>query len=174
MTDVQAAAAGAGTAAETAPETTVVRKSLEVRAGIEHAFRVFTQRMGDWWPPTHHIGKADFEAVILEPRAGGRMYERSADGVECAWGTVLAWEPPQRVVFSWHLQPDWTFHPDMARASEVEVRFIAEGERKTRVEMEHRHLERHGEGWQQLRTGIDSPGGWTAVLDAFRTLADRE
>ena len=153
-------------------ESAVVRKTLEVNAGIEHAFRVFTERMGQWWPKTHHIGKTDFEAVIVEPRAGGRMYERAADGTECDWGKVLAWEPPQRFVFSWHLQPDWTFNIDPARASEVEIRFTSEGERKTRVELEHRNLERHSEGWQQLRTGLDSPGGWTLVLDGFRELAD--
>jgi uncharacterized protein YndB with AHSA1/START domain len=151
-------------------EAAVVRKTLEVETGIERAFRVFTERMGEWWPKTHHIGKADFVAIVMEPRAGGRMFERSESGAECEWGTVLAWDPPRRVVFSWHLQPDWSFDADMARASEVEIRFTAEGEWRTRVELEHRNLERHGKDWRDLRTGLDSAGGWTQVLEGFVVL----
>jgi uncharacterized protein YndB with AHSA1/START domain len=145
----------------------VVRKTLNVSVPIERAFAVFTEKMGAWWPATHHIGNQPFAEIEVEQRAGGRWYERAADGSECEWGQVVAWEPPHRVAFSWHLQSDWKFDPNPERASEVEIRFFAEGAGKTRVELEHRGLERHGAGWEQLRTGVDSPGGWSAVLEQF-------
>jgi uncharacterized protein YndB with AHSA1/START domain len=144
-----------------------VRKTLSVDVSVERAFAVFTENMEAWWPATHHVAKQPFAAIVVEPRTGGRWFEMAADGTECDWGRVLAWEPPHRVTFAWHLQPDWKFNPDPEKASEVEIRFIEEGARKTRVELEHRALERHGEGWEQLRTGVDSPGGWTAILEQF-------
>jgi uncharacterized protein YndB with AHSA1/START domain len=149
----------------------VVRKTLNVNVPIERAFAVFTEEMGSWWPATHHIGKQPFAAITVEQRIGGRWFERAADGNECEWGRVLAWEPPNRVAFSWHLQSDWKFDPNPGRASEVEIKFFAEGAGKTRVELEHRGLERHGEGWQQLRTAMDSPGGWSLVLEQFAKVA---
>jgi uncharacterized protein YndB with AHSA1/START domain len=145
----------------------VVRKTLSVNVPIERAFAVFTGRMGAWWPATHHIGKQAFAEIVVEPHAGGRWYERAPDGVECEWGKVLAWEPPNRVAFSWHLQSDWSFDANPEKASEVEIRFFATGEGKTRVELEHRNLERHGAGWEQIRTNVDSPGGWSAILQEF-------
>ncbi len=145
----------------------VVRKTLNIDAPIERAFAVFTEKMASWWPATHHIAKQPFQEIVIEPRAGGRWLERAADGSECPWGRVLAWEPPDRVSFSWHLQADWQFDPNPEKASEVEIRFFSEGARKTRVELEHRGLERHGAGWEQIRTGVDSPGGWSAILENF-------
>jgi len=130
--------------------------------------------MAAWWPATHHIGKEAFAEVVVEPRAGGRWFERAADGAECEWGRVVTWEPPKHVAFSWHLQSDWKFDPDPEKASEVEIRFFAEGAGKTRVELEHRGLERHGAGWEQLRTGVDSPDGWTLVLENFAKLVNQE
>lgn len=103
----------------------------------------------------------------MDPRAGGRWYEINVNGEECIWGTVVEWQPPEKVVLSWHLQPDWTFNADMARASEVVLEFVAQGKESTRVEMEHRHLERHGEGWEQLRGQIGSDGGWPAILELY-------
>ena len=143
-----------------------VRKTLNVNVPIERAFAVFTEKMDAWWPATHHIAKQAFTEIVIEQRAGGRWFERAADGTECDWGRVVTWEPPHRVVFSWHLQGDWKFDPNPERASEVEVRFFAEGS-GTRVELEHRNLERHGAGWEQVRTGVDSPGGWSAILEQF-------
>jgi len=128
---------------------------------------VFTEKMASWWPATHHIAKQPFQEIVIEPRADGRWLERAADGTECPWGRVLAWEPPHRVALSWHLQADWQFDPNPEKASEVEIRFFAEGAGKTRVELEHRGLERHGAGWEQIRTGVDSPGGWSAILENF-------
>jgi len=145
----------------------VVEKTLSVNVPIARAFAVFTQNMGAWWPATHHIAKQAFAEITVEPRAGGRWFERAADGGECEWGRVVAWEPPHRVVFSWHLQTDWKFDPNPEKASEVEIRFFAEGAEKTRLELEHRGLERHGMGWEQLRAGVDSPGGWSTILEQF-------
>jgi uncharacterized protein YndB with AHSA1/START domain len=146
-----------------------IRKSIRVQAPIARAFSVFVEQMETWWPATHHIGKTPFESIFVEPRAGGRWYERDANGQQCEWGTVVAWDPPHRVAFSWHLgpghdQPDWQFNPDLSKASEVEIRFIAEGPEATLVELEHRNLERHGEGYQQLRAVFDGPGAWTGIL----------
>jgi len=127
--------------------------------------------MGTWWPATHHIAPKPFTEIVIEPRTGGRWFERDADGAECEWGRVLAWEAPKRLVVSWQVQPDWKFSRDMARASEVALEFFAEGPEATRVEFEHRHIERHGEGWEKLRAGVDAAGGWTAILELYREAA---
>ncbi len=153
-------------------EEAVVRKSVRVQAPVERAFSVFVEQMETWWPATHHIGKTPFEAIFVEPRVGGRWYERNAEGQQCEWGTVLAWDPPRMVRFSWHLgpghdQPDWVFDADMSRASEVEIRFSAAGPGATLVELEHSKLERHGEGYMQLRALFDGPGAWTSILESF-------
>jgi uncharacterized protein YndB with AHSA1/START domain len=153
-------------------EQAVVRKSVRVRTSIERAFAVFVERMETWWPATHHIGDTPFEAIFVEPRVGGRWYERDVNGKLCDWGKVLAWDPPHRVTFSWHVgpghdSPDWKFDPDMAKASEVEIRFSAEGAGSTLVELEHSKLERHGEGYEQLRALFDGPGAWSGILAEF-------
>ena len=153
-------------APQTAP-TAAVKRTLHLNVPIEHAFRVFTERMGSWWPASHHVGETPFQDILIDPRAGGRWYEVNVKGEECLWGTVLAWEPPKRVVLSWHLQPDWSFSPDMARASEVALEFVAEGLEKTRVEFEHRHLERHGAGWEKLREQVGAEGGWPMILEQY-------
>jgi len=153
-----------------APETAqnaVVKRTLHVEVPVERAFRVFTKRMGSWWPASHHIGNVPFKDILIDKKAGGRWYEINAEGAECIWGTVLEWEPPRKVVLSWHLQPDWSFSPDLARASEVALEFIAEGPESTRVEFEHRHLERHGEGWQKMREQVGSEGGWPMILELY-------
>jgi uncharacterized protein YndB with AHSA1/START domain len=149
-----------------------VHKSLRVQAPIARAFSVFVEQMETWWPATHHIAKTPFESIFVEPRAGGRWYERDANGQQCEWGTVLAWDPPHRVAFSWHLGPghdqaDWQFNPDLSKASEVEIRFTAEGPQTTLVELEHRNLERHGEGYEQLRAVFDGPGAWSGILAQY-------
>src|SRR6266446_6409903 len=126
----------------------VVRKSVRVQAPIERAFSVFVEHMEAWWPATHHIGKTPFEAIFVEPRVGGRWYERDVEGNLCDWGTVLAWDPPHRVTFSWHLgagqdQPDWSPPPDIAKASEGEIRSPPEGPGTTLVELKHSKWKRH-------------------------------
>ena len=153
-------------------EEAVVRKSVHVQAPLDRAFSVFVEQMETWWPATHHIGKTPFESIFVEPRIGGRWYERDAAGKLTDWGKVLAWEPPHRVAFSWHVgpghdSPDWICDPDPAKASEVEIRFKAEGPSTTLVELEHSKLERHGEGYQQLRAIFDGPGAWSGILAAY-------
>src|SRR5207244_11264374 len=127
------------------------RRTITVEAPKELAFAVFTEGMStSWLLDTHHIGEQPAEEVMVEPRSGGRWYERAADGTECEWGRVIEWEPPERVVFGWHLGPGWKYDPDESKASEVEVRFVAEGPTTTRVELEHRGFERHGPGSDEL------------------------
>ena len=148
-------------------EENVVRKSVRVKVPLERAFSVFVEKMETWWPATHHIGAQPFRIIVVEPRAGGRWYERDAQGNECDWGHVVAWDPPRRVTFSWHLGPDWKFNPDMTKASEVEIRFTAEGESITGVELTHSGIDRHGEGYQKLRAMLDEPGAWANTLAEF-------
>jgi uncharacterized protein YndB with AHSA1/START domain len=138
---------------------------------------VFVEQMESWWPATHHIGKTPFEALFIEPRVGGRWYERNAEGQQCDWGTVLAWDPPHRVTFSWHVgpghdSPDWVADMDMAKASEVEIRFTAEALETTLVELTHSKLERHGEGAEQLRDMFDGPGAWSGILGLYAAKID--
>jgi len=150
---------------------TSVRASIVVAAPIERAFSVYTDGIDSWWPREHTIGAAPLERIVLEPRAGGRAYTIDVEGGECDWGRVLVYEPPRRVVFSWDITVAWKPETDPARCSEVEVSFVAEGPDRTRVELEHRHLERHGEGWEAMRGAIGSPGGWNATLGAFAQAA---
>jgi uncharacterized protein YndB with AHSA1/START domain len=158
-------------------EEAVVRKSVCVRAPIERAFSVFVEQMETWWPATHHIGKTPFEAIFVEPRVGGRWYERDVEGNLVDWGKVLAWDPPHRVTLSWHVgpghdSPDWVCDPDPAKASEVEIRFTPDGPGVTLVELEHSKLERHGEGYQQLRAIFDGPGAWSGILALYARKVD--
>jgi len=150
-----------------------VRRTITVETSRERAFALFTERAGSWWPATHHIAPQPFVAVVMEPRVGGRWFERSAEGAECEWGHVLAWEPPSRVVLAWQLTAEWKYEPDMAKASEVEVRFVAEGAKRTRVELEHRGFERHGAGAEKMRTAVEGPSGWTQCLTQFNEATQR-
>ncbi len=150
-----------------AEKENAVRKSVRVRIPVKDAFAAFVDRMGTWWPPDHQIGSTPFQAIVVEPRIGGRWFERDAQGNECLWGWVRAWDPPRRVAVSWHLGPDWKFDPNPEKASEVEIRFIEEGPAQTLVELEHSAFERHGEGYEQLRAAMGSPGAWEQTLAAF-------
>jgi uncharacterized protein YndB with AHSA1/START domain len=146
---------------------TAVRTSILVDAPAERAFHVFTQEMPSWWHPDHHILEGELAEMVFEPRVGGHIYDRGVDGNECRWATVLAYEPPHRVVFSWNITTDWKLETNPERTSEVEVRFTPEGEERTRVELEHRHIDRHGPGWEDMRDAVGSPGGWTGGLERF-------
>jgi len=148
---------------------TSVRTSTTVEAPIARAFDVFTAGIATWWPPDHHILEAELAEMVFEPRVGGNIYDRGVDGSECRWARVLAYEPPHRLVFSWDISTRWQLETDPARTSEVEVRFTADGPDRTRVELEHRHLDRHGEGWEAIRDAVGSPGGWS--LDRFAEVA---
>ena len=142
-----------------------VRKSVRVNAGAARAFEVFTQGFGRWWPSTHHIATVPMKDALIEPRVGGRWYERGEDGSECEWGSVLAWEPPTRVVLAWQLNADFKF--DATTVSEVEIRFIAESASVTVVELEHRHIERLGVNAEEFRGKVDSPNGWGGILQLY-------
>ena len=160
-------------------EEAVVRKEVRVNVPIHRAFSVFVEQMETWWPATHHISKTPFETIFVEPRVGGRWYERDGEGRLTDWGTVLAWDPPHRVTFSWHLgpghdQPDWKCDPDIAKASEVEIRFTSEGPATTLVQLEHSKLERHGEGYEKLRDIFDGPGAWGHILGLYAKAANGE
>ncbi|MCI0687435.1 MAG: SRPBCC family protein [Sporichthyaceae bacterium] len=140
--------------------------TVTVGVPVERAFRVFTESFTTWWPPQYHIGKADMAEAIIEPRASGRWYERGVDGSECEWGRVLAWEPPHRLVVTWQINGQFQYDPDPEHASEIEVRFTADGPGKTTVELEHRNLDRLV-GGQAVRDAISGGGGWTSILDAY-------
>jgi uncharacterized protein YndB with AHSA1/START domain len=142
-----------------------VRKSVRVGAPPHRAFEVFTAGIGRWWPKTHHIGTSNLDRHIIEPKAGGRWFERGVDGVECEVGKVLVWEPPSRLVLGWQLTADWKFNPNLI--TEVEVRFIPDGTTATRVELEHRNLERFGDRADGFRQQIDAPEGWGGLLEVF-------
>ena len=151
----------------TQASSTAVETSVVVEAPIERAFSVFTEGIGTWWPPEHHILEGELAEMVFERREGGHIYDRAVDGNECRWARVLVYEPPNRVVFSWDISPGWQIQPDPAKTSEVEVRFIAEDAQRTRVELEHRNLERHGDGWQGMRDAVGSPDGWAIGLGRF-------
>ena len=152
------------------PETTV-RFSIDVAAPIERAFEVFTARFDTWWPRDHHIGTVEMAAAVLEPRTGGRWYELGVDGSECEWGIVLAWEPPRHVALSWHLDGEFRFDGDQASASRVDVRFSDLGAGRTRVELVHSGLDRHGDTWRLLRERISR--GWPKDLRLLAEAIER-
>jgi uncharacterized protein YndB with AHSA1/START domain len=152
-------------------QDTSVRSQITIEAPIARAFDVFTNRFDQIKPREHNMLGADIAESVFEPKAGGRVYDRGVDGSECQWGRVIAYEPPDRVVFSWDISPQWQIETDLDRASEVEVRFIADGPRRTRVELEHRNLERHGEGWEGMREGVRGDQGWPLYLARFAAAA---
>ena len=146
---------------------TDVRKAVTVNAPIDKAFRVFTDGIASWWPADHHILQADLADMVFESHVGGNIYDRGVDGSECRWARVLDYEPPNRVVFSWDIGLDWQLADDPAKTSEVEVSFHPEAPDRTRVELQHRELARHGDGWEAMREAVASEGGWQRGLDAF-------
>jgi len=151
-------------------DATTVRKHIVVDAPIERAFTVFTNQFGDFKPPEHNMLGTPISQTVFEPRVGGGIVDRAADGSECRWARILAFEPPARVVFSWDISPRWTIETDLAQTSEVEVRFFAESPTRTRVELEHRHIDRHGPGWEAVTDSVDGAEGWPLYLDRYAAL----
>ena len=151
----------------TQAQATSVTTAVDVQAPAEHAFLVFTEGIGTWWDPGHHILEAELAEMVFEPHAGGHIIDRGVDGSECRWARVLAYEPPHRVCFSWDINLRWQIEPDPAKASEVEVTFTPDGPGRTRVTLTHRHLDRHGDGWESMRDALAS--GWS--LDRFAEVA---
>jgi uncharacterized protein YndB with AHSA1/START domain len=148
----------------------VVRRHVVVEAPVEEAFATFTGRFGDFKPPEHNLLAVPIAETVFEPRVGGHIYDRGTDGSVCRWARVLVYEPPQRVVFSWDIGPTWQIEPEPENASEVEVRFVAEDPQRTRVELEHRNLDRHGPGWEAVRDGVGHDQGWPLYLDRYAAL----
>ena len=147
-----------------------VRKVVNVQAPQAVAWRVFTEKMGAWWPLAYYkIGKANAVDAVIEPRVGGRWYERGDDGSRCQWGSVLAWEPHSRLVLSWDIDADWQYDPTLK--TEIEVRFDADGSERTRVELEHRHLDRYRARRDQMRRIFDTEGDWGKLLEMFARVA---
>lgn len=151
-------------------EDLVVRRSVTVPIAQDVAFAVFTERLGDFKPAEHNLLAVPIAETVLEPRVGGGIVDRGTDGSEFRWARVLAFEPPTRLVFSWDLGPTWQLVADPAQASEVEVSFVAETADSTRVQIEHRHLDRHGPGWEHVRDGIGGDGGWPLYLARYAAL----
>jgi uncharacterized protein YndB with AHSA1/START domain len=149
---------------------TSIRTSIVVEAPIEHAFRVFTDDFGQFKPREHNLLEVDIAETVFEPRVGGHLFDRGVDGSECRWARVLAYEPPYRVVFSWDISSRWQIETDVEKTSEVEVRFVPEAPERTRIELEHRNLERHGEGWEGVREGVRGEEGWPLYLRRFAAL----
>jgi uncharacterized protein YndB with AHSA1/START domain len=150
--------------------TTVVRRQIVVAAPIERAFAVFTERFGDFKPAEHNLLGVAIAQTVFEPRVGGHIYDEGVDGSECRWARILAYEPPDRVVFSWDIGPQWQIETEPANTSEVEVRFVAETPQRTRVELEHRKIDRHGPGWEAVRDGVADDAGWPLYLARYAAL----
>jgi uncharacterized protein YndB with AHSA1/START domain len=145
----------------------VVRRQVVVDAPIERAFAVFVERFGDFKPKEHNLLGSPIAETRFEQHVGGHIFDRAEDGRECRWARVLAYEPPDRVVFSWDISPYWQLEADEAKASEVEVRFVAETPHRTRLELEHRNLDRHGPGWEGVRDGVADDAGWPLYLARY-------
>jgi uncharacterized protein YndB with AHSA1/START domain len=155
----------------TQAQDATVRREIVVEAPPEKTFRVFTERFDQIKPREHNMLGVPIAESVFEPHAGGRVYDRGVDGSECQWGRVLAYEPPARIVFSWDIGPTWQVETDPARSSEVEMRFVAESDARTRVVLEHRHLDRHGDGWEGMAMGVGADDGWPLYLARFAAAA---
>ncbi|MYR05546.1 ATPase [Gordonia sp. SID5947] len=147
-----------------------IRRSTTVPVLPEEAFSVFTERLGEFKPPEHNLLGAPITETVVEPHVGGSIIDRAVDGSECRWARILVFDRPERIVFSWDIGPTWQIETDPARSSEVEIRFVAEGDASTRVELEHRHLDHHGPGWESVRDGVDSDQGWPLYLERYSEL----
>lgn len=153
--------------------TAIVRKEVVVGAPVDKAFFVFTQRLGDFKPPEHNLMAAPIAETVFEPRVGGHIYDRAVDGTECHWARVLVYEPPHRVVFSWDIGPTWQLETDPSNASEVEVRFTEQDADRTLVQLEHRHIDRHGPGWEAVADGIGNDQGWPLYLARYAAVVEQ-
>jgi uncharacterized protein YndB with AHSA1/START domain len=154
-----------------------VRKSVVVKASQARAFKVFTEGFDTWWPRTHHIGgpnAAPVKKFVIEPKQGGRCYSEHADGSQCPWGSLLVWDPPSRFVMSWQITENWQFETDLAKSSEVEVSFTTLGDGTVRVDLEHRHFDRHGAGGDTIRKAVSAGGGWPELMELYAKRVEQE
>jgi uncharacterized protein YndB with AHSA1/START domain len=151
-------------------EDMTVQKSIDVEVDRQRAFSVFTEGFDTWWLRSHHIGAAELQEAVIEPREGGRWYEKGVDGSECDWGYVIAWEPPGRVVLAWQLDAQWNYDPGLV--TEIEVRFTEVAANRTRVDFEHRYIDRMGAAAAEARAALGSDGGWPGLLQRFVAQAE--
>jgi uncharacterized protein YndB with AHSA1/START domain len=151
-----------------------IRHDVVVNAPLEKAFRVFTEQFGDFKPREHNLLSVPIAETVFEPKVGGHIYDRGEDGSLCKWARIVAFEPPDRVVFTWDIGPTWQLESNPGRCSEVEVRFLAASADRTRVELEHRHIQRHGEGWESVAVGVDGDAGWPLYLSRYVNVVDGE
>ncbi|WP_228824556.1 SRPBCC family protein [Nocardia blacklockiae] len=151
-----------------------VQLQIVVDAPLERAFALFTERFDAIKPREHNLLAVPIAETVFEPRVGGHIYDRGEDGSVCRWARVLAYDPPNRVVFSWDINGRWQIEPDPDKTSEVEVRFTAETPTRTRVELEHRNIDRHGDGWQAVRAGVGEQGGWPVYLQRYADVVEQE
>ena len=149
-----------------------VRKEVVVDAPVDRAFRVFVEQFDKIKPREHNLMTVDVAETVFEPRAGGFIYDRGVDGSLCRFARVLTYEPPSRVVFSWDISPRWALETDQDKTSEVEVRFTPASAGRTRVVLEHRNLDRHGDDWQSLRDGVEQANGWPLYLQRYARLLE--
>jgi len=149
-----------------------VRRTVTVKAPAERAFQVFTDGIDTWWPRSHHIGSAPMKKAVVEGKVGGRCYSEQADGAAADWGTVLVWDPPHRFVMAWQITPNWQYEPDLAKSSEVDIRFTPLADGTTRVDLEHRYFERHGAGSDSMRQAVGAESGWGGLLSLFAARAE--
>jgi uncharacterized protein YndB with AHSA1/START domain len=157
---------------QTTSDATEIRAEVLVKAPIDRAFAVFTERGDHWWPRPYRLGKTDRLDLRVEPQVGGRWYERTADGEECDWGRVLVWDPPGHVALSWQIAPGFSPEPDERRSSRIDVRFAPEGPARTVVTLVHSEFERHGVEWKSMRDGVSGDTGWPGLLQAYAALAN--
>jgi uncharacterized protein YndB with AHSA1/START domain len=157
----------------TRAQSETLRQHVVVEAPLDRAFQVFTDRFGDFKPREHNLLSVPIVETVFEARVGGHIYDRGEDGSLCKWARIVAYEPPNRVVFTWDIGPTWQVETDPARTSEVEVRFSAESAERTRVELEHRHIERHGDGWESVAAGVGGDAGWPLYLSRYADLFDQ-
>lgn len=151
-------------------EPTTATASIEVDVPQQRAFEVFTGDFGSFKPPDHNLLAVPIAETVVETYVGGHIVDRGVDGSECRWARILAYEPPDRFTFSWDIGPSWQIETDATKTSEVEVTFTALSDDRTRVEVEHRHLDRHGEGWTAVRDGVSTGEGWPLYLDRYGDL----
>jgi uncharacterized protein YndB with AHSA1/START domain len=150
-------------------DATSVTTAIDVEAPVEHAFGVFTDGIGSWWNPSHHILAAELAEMVFEPYVGGHIIDRGTDGSECRWSRVLTYDPPHLVRFSWDISLNWQLETDPEKTSEIEVTFTPDGPGRTRVVLTHRHLDRHGDGWQAMRDAVKQ--GWSLAAYAAAAAA---
>ena len=150
-----------------------IRHDVVVDAPLDRAFRVFTEKFGDFKPREHNLLSVPIAETVFEAHVGGHIYDRGVDGSLCKWARIVAFEPPNRVVFTWDIGPTWQVETDLSRTSEVEVRFTAESAERTRVELEHRHIDRHGDGWESVAAGVGGDGGWPLYLGRYAGLFEQ-